>query len=141
MYLTCGNLTVNAQISLMTIQLDFFLCYMQLHSIQNLVVFMPIDWLYVIQKKYAQYTYVLRFNQDTCAGNSLMFAGINVCVFDTKPHVRRDQYLCLAQALLIIQVHELCLRVFISAIKDGRELRQINPSQILTNLQDLFNNV
>ncbi len=45
-----------------------------------------------------------------------MFVGINICVFETKNILAGINIYGLGQVLLIIQVHELCLQVFIFAI-------------------------
>ncbi len=52
-----------------------------------------------------------------------MFAGINVCIFETKPCLQG--YVC---------------RYLFLRFKDGREFRQINPSQTLMNLQYIARN-
>ncbi len=64
-----------------------------------------------------------------------MFAGINVCAFETKPCSRG---LIFAVSLGLVS----CLGTWIMfagylflRYKDGREIRQINPSQTLMNLQ------
>ncbi len=65
-----------------------------------------------------------------------MFAGINVCVFETKPC---SQGLIFAVSLGLVS----CLGMLIMfagylflQLKDSREIRQINPSQTLMNLQN-----
>ena len=63
--------------------------------------------------------------------NSLMFARINVCVFEAKPCSQGLMFV-VAYFLLIIQVHMnyVCGYLFLQ-LKDGHEFRQINPSQTL----------
>ena len=48
--------------------------------------------------------------------NSLMFAGINVCVFETKPCSRGIIFAVSSGLVNYLGIHELCLRVFIFAI-------------------------
>ncbi len=56
--------------------------------------------------------------------------------FLRQNHVCRDKYLRLTQVMLIIQVHMhyVCGYLFLR-LKDGRQFRQINPSQTLMNSQ------
>ncbi len=61
--------------------------------------------------------------------NSLMFAGINLCIFWDK---------AVSSGLVnYLSTHELCLWVGILCLrfKNGREIRQINPPPTLMNLQ------
>ena len=61
--------------------------------------------------------------------NSLMFAEINVCVFETKPWLQG-----LIFAVSSGLVNYLCEHLFLR-FNDGHEFRQISPSQTLMNLQ------
>ncbi len=63
-----------------------------------------------------------------------MFAGINVCVFETKPCSRGLIFAISSGLVSYLGTYILFERDLFLRLKDGREIRQINPSQTLMNL-------
>ncbi len=70
-----------------------------------------------------------------CTVNSLMFAGVNVCVFETKPCSRRLIFAVSSSLVGYLDTSIMFAGYLFLRFKDGREIRQINPSQTLMNLQ------
>ncbi len=84
-------------------------------------------------QKYQQHIYQPNFQVITV--NSLMFAGINVCIFETKTmfagiNICGQPRSCYLSRYMIY----VCVYLFLR-FQRGRENRQINPSQTLMNLQ------
>ncbi len=75
-----------------------------------------------------------------CTINSLMFAGINVCIFKTQPY---SQELIFAFSSCLVKLSRYMNYVYeylFLQFKDGLEFRQINPSQTSMTLS-LNNNL
>ncbi len=74
-------------------------------------------------------------NQERNTVNSLMFAGINVCVFETNPCLRGLIFAISSGLTGYLGTWIMFAGYLFLRFKDGREIRQINPSQTLMNLQ------
>ncbi len=67
--------------------------------------------------------------------NSLMFTGVNVYVFETKPCSRGLIFAVSSGLVSYLSTKIMFVGYLFLRFKDGREIRQINPSQTLMNLQ------
>ncbi len=73
-------------------------------------------------------------NLSSYAINSLMFVGINVCIFETKLCLRRLIFAVSSGLVNYLAMNYVCGYLFLR-FKDCHEFQQINPSQTLMKLQ------
>ncbi len=67
--------------------------------------------------------------------NSLMFAGINICVFEAKPCSRGLIFAFSSSLVSYLHTLSLFAGYLFLRFRDSRKIRQINPSKSLMNLQ------